>query len=346
MGRPELPVRQPSRPPGILALKLRDARRTAGISYAELASKTEFSRQTLQRAASGTTEPAAAVVSAYAQGCGADPAPLLVLWKRARTDKEQRSRGLRTAPAPHVRQIRDEADLGAALSRLHVQAGSPTCREIERRTAKGKGQVTVSKTTAQLFIARQRIPSSREQMHALLFAYNVAPHRHGLWLDAWSRVTRHNEAKRARSAHNREARRQPAQARRNKLEHVLATAAAAAGSRDPDTDAYLQGIHHGRRHRVRTTIVQQADPMQIFLPLPPLTAAAAPVSGTAGRIVRQGDCSNPHPAPPDHGPSPIRWIPFTPHTGILRNTTAPPSPRTEPPTTPPQARTPKRQKGA
>lgn len=67
-------------------------RRTAGISYAELAVTARFSRQTLRRAASGNTVPEAAVVVVYAQGGGADRAPMFVLWKRARIDKEQRSR--------------------------------------------------------------------------------------------------------------------------------------------------------------------------------------------------------------------------------------------------------------
>ncbi|WP_331739891.1 helix-turn-helix domain-containing protein (plasmid) [Streptomyces goshikiensis] len=278
MGRPELPVSQPSRPPGILATGLRSVRRTAGISYAELAATARFSRQTLQRAASGNTVPEAAVVVAYAQGCGADPAPLLILWKRARIDKEQRSRrGLKTSTAPHVRHIRDEADLGAALGRLHLQAGAPSCREVAKRTAKGEGMVRIPKTIAHLIISRQKIPTTREQMQSLLFAYNVAPHRHEAWLEAWSRAARHIEAERARDARHKEARRGPARARRDKLERILATATAGLG---PDTDAYLQDVHWARQHRHRTTTIQHAGPAELRFPIPP--AASAPGPCTAG----------------------------------------------------------------
>ncbi|MBT1185194.1 helix-turn-helix domain-containing protein [Streptomyces sp. CJ_13] len=292
MGRPELPVSQPSRPPGILATGLRSVRRAAGISYAELAATARFSRQTLQRAASGNTVPEAAVVVAYAQGCGADPAPLLVLWKRARIDKEQRSRrGLKTSTAPHVRHIRDEADLGAALGRLHLQAGAPSCREVAKRTAKGEGMVRIPKTIAHLIISRQKIPTTREQMQSLLFAYNVAPHRHEAWLEAWSRAARHIEAERARDARHKEARRGPARARRDKLERILATATAGLG---PDTDAYLQDVHWARQHRHRTTI-QHAGPAEVRFPIPP--AASAPAGGNDGPPPVSASPATPQPSP-------------------------------------------------
>lgn len=246
MGRPELPVPRPDRASGSLALGLRAARHRAGITNKELAVTTAFSRQTLQRAASGRGVPDIAVVKAYAQGCGADPEPLLALWKKARIEKEQHRRGRLSSAAPNVRQIRDEADLGAALNRLHVQAGAPTCRDVEKRTAKAEGVVKIPKTTAHLFITRQRIPRSAEQMRALLFAYNIAPASQGPWLKAWNRVERHLDSERAKKTREQEAHRGPARARRNRLEQLLTTA-----TRIPGTQTYLQDAHQSRRRRRR-----------------------------------------------------------------------------------------------
>ncbi|MFD3940556.1 helix-turn-helix domain-containing protein [Streptomyces sp. NPDC058611] len=250
MGRPEKPVWQPDRPPGLLALGLRSARGKAGVNYADLAETTSFSRQTLQRAASGKGIPDRAVVEAYARGCQTDPRPLVALWKKARIDKEQRSRGPGASAPPAVQQVRDRADLGAALKRLHVRAGAPSFRDIAKRTAKNEGVVKISKTTAHLIIVGQRFPSSLEQMRALLVAYSLPEHSHALWLAAWSRANAHNEAERAKENRKREIRRGPARARRDRLKGLLATSA--PGVRDADTDAYVRDTHQARQDRSRT----------------------------------------------------------------------------------------------
>ncbi|MFG2489100.1 helix-turn-helix domain-containing protein [Streptomyces virginiae] len=214
MGRPEKPVPDPEGAPGQLALGLRAALKTAEateeragrplFTYVDLAAKAGFSRQTLQRAASGRGVPPLHVVVAYAKGCGVDPGPLKSLWQRARIAKERAKGGPRPASVPNVRQIRDEADLGAALRKLHVDSGSPGFREIEELTAGSAAVVRLPKTTAHLIISRQGLPRSKEQLRALLFVYGVSPARQTLWMSAWSRVMRKVEAERAKTRLERE----------------------------------------------------------------------------------------------------------------------------------------------
>ncbi|MDJ0382018.1 helix-turn-helix transcriptional regulator [Streptomyces sp. G-G2] len=216
MGRPQKPVPRPTLPSGLLAAGLRDARAAAGLTYVELAARAGYSRSTLQRAASGIGAPPRSVVEAYASGCGVDPAPLLALREKARVERETGKRGT-ALRVPGVRHIMNEAELGAALYKLHVESGMPTYRDIEARTTRVQGIVRVSKTAAQLLITRRRIPSSPEQLKALLFVYGVRPAAQRHWLAAWSRVERGLDANRA-SVRDEEA---TARARRDRLARLI-----------------------------------------------------------------------------------------------------------------------------
>ncbi|WP_345206408.1 helix-turn-helix transcriptional regulator [Streptomyces lavendulae] len=184
----------PHRALGRLALGLRDTRHQARLTYTQLAANaTGFSRPTLQRAASGKTLPTRETVTAYARACDADPGPLLELWEAAA--RERAAANLRKS-APAVRQIQDEADMGAALRNLHLDAGAPSCREIERRTSTSAGTMRVPRNTVHQILSRQRFPSYRDQLRALLSALGVPVTGHEDWLRAWSRVHRRLQADR------------------------------------------------------------------------------------------------------------------------------------------------------
>ncbi|MGW2996778.1 helix-turn-helix domain-containing protein [Streptomyces sp. NPDC001193] len=186
MGRPEQPLPYPDRPLGRLAQALRSARVRAGFTFSELADEVVgFSESTLKRAASGKTLPTRETVTAYAHACNTEPGPLLNLWEAAVEER----RPLRPA-APRVTKIRDAASLGAALHSLHVGAGHPSCREIEKRTRNSPGIIRVPRTTAHQILYRRRFPSSRTQLTALLTVLGVPETQHAGWLQAWSHANR------------------------------------------------------------------------------------------------------------------------------------------------------------
>ncbi|MFF4104278.1 multiprotein-bridging factor 1 family protein [Streptomyces sp. NPDC001903] len=186
MGRPEQPLPYPDRPLGRLAQALRNARVRADFTFSELADEVVgFSESTLKRAASGKTLPTRETVTAYARACNTEPGPLLNLWEAAVEER----RPLRPA-VPRVTKIRDAAALGAALHSLHVGAGSLSCREIEKRTRNSPGIIRVPRTTAHQILYRQRFPSSRTQLTALLTVLGVPAVEHAGWLQAWSRANR------------------------------------------------------------------------------------------------------------------------------------------------------------
>ncbi|MFI1155036.1 multiprotein-bridging factor 1 family protein [Streptomyces sp. NPDC020817] len=174
------------RPLGLLAQGLRNARIRAGLTYSQMAGRTVgFSESTLKRAASGKTLPTRGTVIAYAHACDTEPGPLLKAWEEAVEER----RPLRPA-APRIRKIRDAAALGAALHSLHVKAGNPSCREIDKRTRSSPGIIRVPRTTAHQILYRQRFPSSRTQLKALLTVLGVSAAEHAEWLQAWSHANR------------------------------------------------------------------------------------------------------------------------------------------------------------
>lgn len=80
--------------------------------------------------------------------------------------------------------------MGAALRNLHLDAGAPSCREIERRTRNSADSIRVPRNTVHQILSRQRFPSSKDQLRALLVALGVPVCGHANWLRAWSRVNR------------------------------------------------------------------------------------------------------------------------------------------------------------
>ncbi|GAA1554528.1 hypothetical protein [Streptomyces globosus] len=86
--------------------------------------------------------------------------------------------------------------MGAALLKLHRDAGAPPYREIDKRTQRHPDAIRVPRTTVHQVLSRRRFPSSREQLRALLFVLGVPAADHGDWLRAWSRVQQRVQADR------------------------------------------------------------------------------------------------------------------------------------------------------
>ncbi|MEI5526073.1 helix-turn-helix domain-containing protein [Streptomyces brasiliscabiei] len=100
MGRPELPVDPAAGPVQRLAHDLRELRGAAGgVSYRTMAKKAGFSVTTLAKAASGERLPSLAVLQAYVQACGADPAAWEARWAEAEAlAKEERQEDADAVP--------------------------------------------------------------------------------------------------------------------------------------------------------------------------------------------------------------------------------------------------------
>lgn len=86
--------------------------------------------------------------------------------------------------------------MGAALRNLHLDAGAPSYREIERRTRTNTDTIRIPRNTVHQILSRQRFPSSRDQLRALLAALGVPVTGHENWLRAWSRGNRRLQADR------------------------------------------------------------------------------------------------------------------------------------------------------
>ncbi|WKU42623.1 helix-turn-helix domain-containing protein [Streptomyces sp. VNUA116] len=194
MGRAENPIAPCDKALQALVQWLRDQRTRAGLSYAQLAERTQHlalpgggqarcSADTLARAASGLVVPRHRAVLAYALACEADPAEAERLWKRARYQQSMADRR-NEEPAPHVRYVRNFAELRAALVELYRKDGSRPYEELE----KASGGVLAHSTVARVISGISGQPT-RE--FVLAFA-QVCGVRGAValndWRDAWDRA--------------------------------------------------------------------------------------------------------------------------------------------------------------
>jgi transcriptional regulator with XRE-family HTH domain len=202
MGRPERALRRPAWrtaefPLWRLADYLRRVRDRAGLSYQEMADRTQLPKATLQRAADGKTLPGSETVEAYAVACGRDPRTA-VRWRERAAGARRRKRrttsrsrpvsspdpALTPRPARIVRpdQVTTFDDLVEALAYLRRGAGTPTLKELAERD----GRLPPS-TTSDLLRRKTRRPR-REVVLAFAQACGEPDASLREWAEAWSRA--------------------------------------------------------------------------------------------------------------------------------------------------------------
>ncbi|MFG2386945.1 helix-turn-helix domain-containing protein [Streptomyces avermitilis] len=196
MGRRENPIGQCGRSLHALAAWLRAGREAAGLSYEQLAARTEFSADTLARAASGRSVPRnLQVVLAYAQACGLPVREAEKYWKLARRD-EARALSVLSGRrgGVHISVVKDFADLHSAIIELYQNAGRPPLRNLDARIG-GLGRLPHS--TAGRVLKGKSTPS---RLFVLAFAEAFGVRRSDLpeWGKAWDRADRDRRSTRSR----------------------------------------------------------------------------------------------------------------------------------------------------
>ncbi|MFD3484992.1 helix-turn-helix domain-containing protein [Streptomyces sp. NPDC058665] len=179
MGRRENPIAPCDRELEKLVRSLRDQRARAGLTYSQLAARSEFSASTLIRAASGEQVPKLQVVLAYAEGCGADPDDAERLWKRARY---RAARGDDDGHVPHPCYVRDIRALHAALVDLYRKDGARTYEELENASDGVLAHATIWR-----FLHQKCRRPSREFVLAFAQACGEKGRSLREWGQAWDR---------------------------------------------------------------------------------------------------------------------------------------------------------------
>ncbi|MEV2211190.1 helix-turn-helix transcriptional regulator [Streptomyces sp. NPDC050997] len=189
---------------------LRSGRDEAALTYEELATRTEYSADTLARAASGRSVPQKlAVVLAYAKACGRNAKEAERLWKQARRD-EARAQGVFSGhrSGVHISVVKDFADLHSAIVDLYQDDGSPPLRTLDARLG-GLGRLPHS--TVGRVLKGSSTPS-RSFVAAFAEACNVRKADLPEWTKAWDRADADRRSSRIRS-------RKPGQAQRRLTVH-------------------------------------------------------------------------------------------------------------------------------
>ncbi|MFF5282347.1 helix-turn-helix domain-containing protein [Streptomyces sp. NPDC013171] len=186
MGRPENPIAQCSKSLRNLATWLRLGREAAGLTYGQLAARTDFSADTLARAASGHSVPQRLnVVTAYAQACGLSTKEAERLWKLARRD-EAHAQGVLKGHrgGGHISVVKDFADLRSAIVDLYQDDGGPPLRSLDQRIG-GVGRLPHS-TVGRVLAGR----STPRRDFVLAFAEACGVRKTDLaeWAKAWDRA--------------------------------------------------------------------------------------------------------------------------------------------------------------
>ncbi|MEU6102760.1 helix-turn-helix domain-containing protein [Streptomyces flaveolus] len=197
MARRENPIPACSRSLLALVTWLRSGRADASLTYTQLASRTEFSADTLARAASGRSVPQnPAVVLAYAAACGLSTKEAERLWKQARRD-EARAQGVVSGhrSGVHISVVKDFADLHSALVDLHHDDGRPPLRSLDARVG-GVGRLPLS--TVGRVLKGSSTPS-RTFVAAFAEACNVRRSELPEWTKAWDRADADRRSSRLRS---------------------------------------------------------------------------------------------------------------------------------------------------
>ncbi|MFJ4839311.1 helix-turn-helix domain-containing protein [Streptomyces sp. NPDC088746] len=197
MARRENPVPPCSRSLLALVTWLRNGRSAAALTYEQLSARTEYSADTLARAASGRSVPQnMVVVLAYAAACGLSTKDAERLWKHARRD-EARTQGVFSGhrSGVHISVVKDFADLHAAIVDLHHDDGRPPLRSLDARLG-GVGRLPHS--TVGRVLKGSSTPS-RTFVAAFAEACNVRRSELPEWTKAWDRADADRRSSRLRS---------------------------------------------------------------------------------------------------------------------------------------------------
>ncbi|MFJ6558165.1 multiprotein-bridging factor 1 family protein [Streptomyces luteogriseus] len=191
MARPEAPVDFTVQELGELAEFLRSLRRTAGLTYAELAERSAYSAATLKRTASGKALPDMNVAFDYVIGClppgqavSDTGRAFISRWKTAKSavDKAKRT-ARRSTVLPKPQLARDQADLSGALRDAWARAGRPSMRLVERVS---HGQVP--RSTANVIATAHTFPRDIRQYIAFLRVCEIEGRALVPWFQAWFKV--------------------------------------------------------------------------------------------------------------------------------------------------------------
>ncbi|MFE3074228.1 multiprotein-bridging factor 1 family protein [Streptomyces sp. NPDC059247] len=183
MGRPENPVDFSIPARGRLAVLLRDARYSAGLTYDQLAEMTGRSPATLKRASSGASVPEEKVVIDIIQACsnGERVTEARRAWKRAR----MADRGRYDRDIGHTRpdlRCSDRRELAIGLSNVYEYAGAPT---LDALVARAGGSWALPRSSAAAIIRRKMLPVSMNQLVAYLKGCDVPARVHSQWIYVW-----------------------------------------------------------------------------------------------------------------------------------------------------------------
>ncbi|MFF7393174.1 helix-turn-helix domain-containing protein [Streptomyces scabiei] len=167
---------------------LREQRKKAGITYAQMAERSTYSASALSRAASGKSLPQLSVVTAYAEACEADPSRAIELWQQARHQQARASGQAATwGRRPHPEYVRNYESLRRALIDLHLSTGAFSLREMELRTARKGNRIPHS--TLHSVLRKQAIPS-RAFVEAFVRSCGANEGSISAWCAAWDRANR------------------------------------------------------------------------------------------------------------------------------------------------------------
>ncbi|MFE1925984.1 helix-turn-helix domain-containing protein [Streptomyces asoensis] len=190
MGRPEAPIDFTVPALGSLAQYLRIMRRTAGLTYSELAERVDYSAAHLKRAASGAKLPTLEVALAYVRGCVNDDSDkwpswtILELHLHASEAVERAAREKRRSTVvPKPQYARDLADLSGAMRDAWKRSGRPSARVMESHTL---GQLP--RSTANVIANGHTVPRDFRQYVGFLLACEVDGLALQEWFRAWFKV--------------------------------------------------------------------------------------------------------------------------------------------------------------
>ncbi|MEV8327002.1 helix-turn-helix domain-containing protein [Kitasatospora sp. NPDC056731] len=188
MGRQEKPIAATEPALGRLAALLREQREEAGLTYRQLADRTNYHPTTLQRATSGRTMPNWEVVEALTRACDGDLKAARRKWTLAnywahvpRPSGTQRRAPRRLNPE----QVDSLADLRRAMHEMRRKADWPSLEELDRRARAGGGRLP-SSTLA--LVLRGEAPLRKAVFLTYMEVCGVKEARRALWAAAWERT--------------------------------------------------------------------------------------------------------------------------------------------------------------